>query len=319
MKLAVLAIGGNSLIRQRDRRSVEDQFVALSETMEHVADVVAAGWQVLITHGNGPQVNFILLRSDIAQNVAGLHRVPLDSCVADTQGAIGYQIQQALEAALTRRGLASRTATLVTRALVDPADPAFAADCDEGLAVGEFYSGDERDAITHEHPGWRLRESARGWQRVVPRPRPVDVVELDAVKALLASGHHVVAGGGGGIPVCDRQGRLDGMEAMVDKDLTSSLLARRLGAELLIISTGVEKVALNYGTPLETPLGVVKVDDMESYLAQGHFPRGNMGPKIRAAIDFVQDRGCCAIITCPDALGRALKGETGTHIQPQTA
>lgn len=317
MKLAVLAIGGNSLIRQRDRRSVEDQFAALCETMERVADVVASGWRVLITHGNGPQVNFILLRSDIARSVAGLHRVPLDSCVADTQGAIGYQIQQALEAALMRRGLAGRAATVVTRVLVDPADPAFqlAAE-DDGKLVGDCYSAGECGIIAREYPAWTLREGPRGWQRVVPRPRPVEVVEMDAIRALLASGHHVVAGGGGGIPVLERDGALVGVEALVDKDLTSSLLASRLGADMLIISTGVEKVALNYGTPLETPLDTVSVDEMERYLAQGHFPRGNMGPKIRAAIDFVRQGGGRAVITSPDALGRALGNETGTHIVP---
>ena len=207
-KLAVIAIGGNSLIKHRDKQSVEDQYLALCETMEHIADVIEQGWQVLITHGNGPQVGFIMLRSEIARAVAGMHIVPLVSCVADTQGAIGYQIQQSLDNVLKRRGLADktgRTVSLVTQVRVDIADPGFS---DPGKFVGEFYAEDQLAELHQQHPDWILKPDAnRGWRRVVPSPKPCEIIELDAIKNLLDSGFNVVAVGGGGIPVVRKIGR----------------------------------------------------------------------------------------------------------------
>ncbi|MFQ9491008.1 MAG: carbamate kinase [Bilophila wadsworthia] len=247
-KLAVIAIGGNSLIKHRDKQSVEDQYCAVRDD-EHIADVIQQGWQVLITHGNGPQVGFIMLRSEIARAVAGMHIVPLVSCVADTQGAIGYQIQQSLDNVLKRRGLTDktgRTVSLVTQVRVDIADPGFS---DPDKFVGEFYAEDQLAELHQQHPDWILKPDAnRGWRRVVPSPKPCEIIELDAIKNLLDSGFNVVAVGGGGIPVVRMPEGLFGVDAVIDKDLASSLLATQLGADMLAISTGVESVALNYGT-----------------------------------------------------------------------
>ena len=314
-KLAVIAIGGNSLIKHRDKQRVEDQYLALCETMEHIADVIERGWQVLITHGNGPQVGFIMLRSEIARAVAGMHIVPLVSCVADTQGAIGYQIQQALDNVLRRRGLAARTGrtvSLITQVRVDIADPGFA---DPDKFVGEFYNEEQLPELRQQHPEWLLRpDGNRGWRRVVPSPVPCEIIELDAIRCLLAEGFNVVAVGGGGIPVVRMPEGLFGVDAVIDKDLASSLLATRLGAEMLVVSTGVENVALNYGTPMQRPLHSVPVAEMEHYLSEGHFPAGSMGPKIRAAVDFIRNGGSEVVITSPEFLNAALTQGAGTHI-----
>lgn len=314
-KLAVIAIGGNSLIKHRDKQSVEDQYLALCETMEHIADVIQQGWQVLITHGNGPQVGFIMLRSEIARAVAGMHIVPLVSCVADTQGAIGYQIQQSLDNVLKRRGLTDktgRTVSLVTQVRVDIADPGFS---DPDKFVGEFYAEDQLAELHQQHPDWILKPDAnRGWRRVVPSPKPCEIIELDAIKNLLDSGFNVVTVGGGGIPVVRMPEGLFGVDAVIDKDLASSLLATQLGADMLAISTGVESVALNYGTPMQRPLHNVPVSEMERYLAEGHFPAGSMGPKIKAAVDFIRNGGSEVVITSPEYLNAALTKGAGTHI-----
>ncbi len=309
--LIVIAVGGNSLIRRRDRQSVEDQYDALCETMAHVADVIADGARVLITHGNGPQVGFILQRSDIAL-AAGMHPVPMPNAVADTQGSIGYQILQALGNELAKRGLPAPLAALVTQTLVDIRDPALHR---PDKFIGSFYSEAELPALSAARPDWTFkRDGERGWRRVAPSPEPLDIVELDAVKALLAAGFHVVAGGGGGIPVVQSPEGLRGVDAVVDKDLASALLANRLGARTLVISTAVERVCLWYGQPEERTLGRVTLAEMERYAAGGHFPPGSMGPKIRAAIRFLRGGGRDVIITSPETMSAALRGEAGTHI-----
>lgn len=314
-QLAVIAIGGNSLIKRRDKQSVEDQYQALCETMDHVADVIAKGWQVLITHGNGPQVGFIMLRSEIARAHSGIHIVPLVSCVADTQGAIGYQIQQALDNVLIKRGLldkAGKTVTVVTQVAVDPNDPKMLA---PDKFVGEFYDADQIENLKTQHPDWQLKEdSNRGWRRVVPSPKPKKIVELAAIKTLLAAGYNVVAVGGGGIPVMDTADGYQGVDAVIDKDLASALLARNLDADLLVISTGVDQVAINFGKPNEEKLSTVTAKQAEAYYQAGHFPAGSMGPKVRAAIDFINDGGKEVVITSPEFLDQALARSTGTHI-----
>lgn len=315
-KLAVIAIGGNSLIRHKDKKSVEDQYNALCETMRHVVCVLEAGWQVVVTHGNGPQVGFIMLRSEIARAVAGMHNVPLTSCVADTQGAIGYQIQQALDNELRLRGLLQgygRTVAVVTQVIVDPADPSFN---QPDKFVGEFYTEDQLGELREQHPDWIMKRDAnRGWRRVTPSPAPREIVERDSIQHLLAQGFNVVAAGGGGIPVVRTpEGLLLGVDAVIDKDLTSCLLANGLGADMLIISTAVERVALNFGSPAERGLDRVSVDEMRRYLDEGHFPAGSMGPKIRAAVDFIDNGGKEAIVTCPENLEKALAGRGGTRI-----
>ncbi|CAM2059873.1 carbamate kinase-like protein YahI [Desulfovibrionales bacterium] len=316
-RLAVVAIGGNSLIKRRDMCTVADQYRAICATAEHVADLIDLGWRVVVTHGNGPQVGFIMLRSEIAREVAGLHIVPLVSCVADTQGALGYQIQQALNNTLARRCLPEirrRVVTLITQVCVAADDPGFA---DPDKPIGEFYTSEQLPELTRLHPDWILKEDAqRGFRRVVPSPVPVEIVELSAINALVTGGFHVVAAGGGGIPVVATERGLEGCDAVIDKDLTSSLLATALGAELLTISTAVEQVSLNYGTPLATTLGQVSAADMERFLDQGHFAPGSMAPKIRAALNFIKGGGRRVVITGPEHLADAISRGVGTHIIP---
>jgi len=305
-----VAIGGNSLIKSADRQTVPDQWEAMAETAEHIAAMIAQGWDVVITHGNGPQVGFILLRSELASHV--LHTVPLDVCGADTQGAIGYMAQVTLDDALLRRGVRRQTATVVTRVVVDQADPAFQYPT---KPIGPFYTEEQAQRYREER-GWVVREDAgRGWRRVVPSPKPLEIVETAAIQTLLGAGFIVVGVGGGGIPVVrEAGGRLRGVEAVIDKDLASSLLARTIKADLFLISTAVERVALNYGKPGERFLERMTLEEAKRYLAEGHFPAGSMGPKIQASIDYLEAGGKEVLITSPEALERALAGETGTRI-----
>jgi carbamate kinase len=316
-KLVVLAIGGNSLIKDRAHKTVQDQYNAICETMEHVADLVLQGYRVVITHGNGPQVGFIMRRSEIARKVEGLHIVPLVSCVADTQGALGWQIQQALDNALRRRGIpdaVGKTVTVVTQVEVDPGDPAFK---DPGKPVGEFYDDDQLPLLKQQHPDWILKKDAnRGWRRVVPSPKPKRIVEKEAVSILIDEGFNVVTVGGGGIPVVNVNGDLKGVDAVIDKDFATTLLATAIGAPLMIISTGVRRVSLHFGTPEETPLKTATVTEMERYMEEGHFAPGSMAPKVQAAIQFLKNGGREVIITSPETLEEAVLGREGTHIIP---
>lgn len=310
--LAVIAIGGNSLILDSQKISVKDQYQAASETAHHVAALVAAGYRVVITHGNGPQVGFILLRSDLARNV--LHQVPLDSCVADTQGALGYQIGQTLANELKRQGIQKPIATVVTQVLVDNRDPAFS---NPTKPIGSFYTEEEAEKHKTES-GWTLKEDAgRGWRRVVASPQPLRIVEEDTIRLLLEQDVVVIAVGGGGIPVRENeQGELEGCAAVIDKDLASCLLAKNLKADLFIISTGVDKVAVDFKKPTQRELDRLTVAEAKKYLAEGQFPAGSMGPKIEAAIDFLEHGGKEVIITQPFLLEEAIAGRNGTHLVP---
>jgi carbamate kinase len=312
-KVAVVAIGGNSLIKDGTHQTVEDQYAAARETTRHIADMVQAGWDVAIGHGNGPQVGFILRRSEIAARVEGMHEVPLDVCGADSQGAIGYALQQNLQNWLFQRGIHKDVATVVTQVLVDRNDPAFHK---PSKPIGGFM--DEAEAKRREATmGWSVVEDAgRGWRRVVASPLPKEVVELDTVKALLAAGVIVITVGGGGIPVVDPgNGVYEGTAAVIDKDYASSLLAQSIGADLFLISTAVEKVALDYGKPEQRWLDRITLSQARRYLDEGtHFAKGSMAPKIQAIIWYLEAGGKHAIITTPENIGRALRGETGTHI-----
>lgn len=312
-KLTVISIGGHSLIGRRNKQSVEEQYAALCETMSHVADIIASGRQALITHGNDPQVDFIMLRSEIARAAAGMPMAPLDSCGAATQGSIGYRIMLALGHELRRRGLpADKLAALVTRTRVAGDDPALA---DPDTFVGEWYDDAQVPGLARLHPSWVLRRDAgRGWRRVVPSPEPLEVLELPAIKALLDAGFHVVAAGGGGIPVCDTPDGLQGVEAVIDKYLATALLANALGAETLLMSTAVDQISLDFGTPDQTPLGRVSVDDMERWQAEGRFPPGDMELKLKAALRFLRHGGREVIITSPEHMREALEQGKGTHI-----
>ncbi len=310
--LAVIAIGGNSLIADNSKRTVFDQYRAAGETSKHIAALVAAGYRVVITHGNGPQVGFILLRSDLAKDK--LHEVPLESCVADTQGAIGYQVGQTLANELRNRGTERQIATVVTQVEVDPADPAFSAPT---KPIGPFYT--EAEAHRYEAGnGWVLKEDAgRGWRRVVASPKPISIIEEETIRLLLDQGVVVIAVGGGGIPVVrDAAGMLSGRAAVIDKDLASCLLAKNLHADLFIISTGVDKVAVDYKKPTQRDLDRLTVAEAERYMAEGEFPAGSMGPKIAAAVDFLKSGGKEVIITQPHLLAAAIRGENGTHLVP---
>ena len=314
--LAVIAIGGNSLISKKNKKSVEDQYDAIRVTVRHIADVIESGRQVCITHGNGPQVGFILLRSEIARKQTGMHPVPLVSCVADTQGAIGWQIQQALSNELRDRGnmAAGRVISLVTQVRVDADDPGFDA---PDKYVGEFYDEAELPGLKAQHPEWVLKQDAdRGWRRVVPSPVPREIVELDAVRALLADGFNLITVGGGGIPVVtDTRNDLRGVDAVIDKDLASCLLANELKAGLFVISTGVEKVCVNFGKPDQKELFSVTSAEIRGYYDEGQFPAGSMGPKIRAALDFLDNGGEEVIITNPENMKIAMSGNGRTHIK----
>ena len=314
-KLAVVAIGGNSLIKDEKHQSVEDQYRAAQETCYHIADMIEAGWDVAIGHGNGPQVGFILRRSEIAAKVEGMHEVPLDVCGADSQGAIGYALQQNLQNELYRRGIRKPVATVVTQVLVDKDDPAFK---NPSKPIGGFMNESEAKR-RRDDMGWDVVEDAgRGWRRVVASPIPREVVELEAVKTLLEAGTIVITIGGGGIPVIDAGDHdYKGVAAVIDKDYASSLLARLIKADLFLISTAVEKVAINFGKPDQKWLDRIALVEAKQYLVEGtHFAKGSMAPKIQAVIWFLEAGGKQALITNPDNIGSALKGETGTWIIP---
>ncbi len=311
-QVAVVAVGGNSLIKDEKHRAVADQYAAACESMHHIADMIQAGWEVVITHGNGPQVGFILRRSELARHE--LHEVPLDYCGADSQGAIGYMFQRALDNEFRVRGLAKPVAAVVTQTVVDRADPAFQK---PSKPIGSFMT--EVDAKARaDSDGWVVVEDAgRGWRRVVASPIPKRIVEADVIRALIKAGIVVVGVGGGGIPVIeDERGDLVGVEAVIDKDFGAALLANVIGADLFVISTAVEKVALNYNKPNQQWLDRVTLAEARQHFAEGHFAKGSMGPKIQAVISFLDRGGKQALITDPANIGRALAGETGTWIVP---
>lgn len=313
-RIAVVAIGGNSLIKDKQHQTVEDQYEAIKETAHHIADMVEAGWEVVIGHGNGPQVGFILRRSEIAHKVEGMHEVPLDVCGADSQGAIGYALQQNLQNELHLRNVIKHVTTVVTQVLVDQADPAFKI---PSKPIGGFMDQDEAQRRATEM-GWTVVEDAgRGWRRVVASPLPKEVVEFEPIKALVEAGVIVIAVGGGGIPVIDIGNRqYKGTAAVIDKDFASSLLAQLLGADLFLISTAVEKVAINFGKPNQEWVDKMTLAEVNRYLAEGgHFAKGSMEPKMKAIAWFLETGGKQAIVTNPENIGRALKGETGTSIE----
>ncbi len=312
-KLIVIAIGGNSLIKGPRYQRVEDQYAAICETTGPIVDLIEDGYRTVISHGNGPQVGFILRRSEIAYMHEGLHFVPLASCVADTQGAIGYQIQQALENEFNRRQLNQKAVAVITRVEVNPDDPSFT---DPDKPIGSSYDEQQVLNLQKDHPDWTvIHDVGRGYRRAVPSPMPLRIVELDAIETLVRQGFCVVATGGGGIPVIRLDdGTLEGRDAVIDKDHASSLLATHLKADILLISTAVDHVFLNFGTADQKALDVVNLTEAKRLMAEGHFAAGSMLPKIKAAIDFINHGGEMVIITSPQLLKAAIKGEAGTRI-----
>jgi carbamate kinase len=311
MPKLVLAIGGNSLIPDKEHQSVQDQYAAADETSDHVAGLIEQGWDVAVSHGNGPQVGFILRRSELASNE--LHEIPLDYCGADTQGAIGYMLQQNMVNDFEERGIEKNVVTVVTQVEVDPDDPAFT---HPSKPIGSFM--DEEEAFRRrDDEGWDIKEDAgRGWRRVVASPQPMKIIELDVIKGLLDAGVATIAVGGGGIPVVrNSEGRLEGIAAVIDKDLASALLATQVDADLLLISTAVEQVALDFGKPEQRWIDQMTLAEVKGYLDEGtHFAEGSMAPKMRAVVQFLEAGGKEALITNPANLERAMAGETGTRI-----
>ena len=307
---AVLAIGGNSLIKDKDHIALSSQYQAVKATSKYIAALIAEGLSMVITHGNGPQVGFIYRRGELARHELPL--IPLDICGADTQGAIGYMIQKALLNEFRERGITKKVTTVVTQTIVDRDDPSFE---HPSKPIGSFM--EEEEALTNKKEfGWQVAEDAgRGFRRVVPSPIPKEIIELDVIGLLVKEGYIVIAVGGGGIPVIrDEHGDIEGVEAVIDKDLGSSLLARHLGADTFIISTAIDAVYLNFGKENQKSINRATLSEMKRYLAEGHFKPGSMKPKIEAIIQFLEGGGKKAIVTSPENLLKAVKGEAGTTI-----
>jgi carbamate kinase len=311
MPKVVIAIGGNSLIPDKDHQSVEDQYAAAAITDQHIAELVKDGWDVAISHGNGPQVGFIMRRSELSRGE--LHEIPMDVAGADTQGAIGYALQQNLVNDFRAMGIDKSVATVVTQVEVSATDPAM---INPSKPIGTFLDEEEAKRRRDEE-GWDVAEDAgRGWRRVVASPHPQRIVEIDVIRQLIDSGVVVICVGGGGIPVvADEDGDLHGVAAVIDKDLASALLALEIDADMLLISTAVEKVALNFGTPEQEWVDHFTLAELKRYLDEGgHFAEGSMAPKMRAVVQFLEGGGKEALITNPENIERAVAGETGTRI-----
>jgi carbamate kinase len=306
----LITLGGNAILPARGTGTFEEQCAITRVTMQPIARMVEEGSEIVLSHGNGPIVGNILIRNEAVRDQ--IPPMPLDVCGADSQGGIGYMMQNLLQNELRRLGLERPVATLVTQVVVDERDPAFRRPT---KPIGPFYTEERARQLTREK-GWTVVEDAgRGYRRVVPSPQPLEIVEIEAIRRLLKAGAIVIAAGGGGIPVTREWDQsLHGVEAVIDKDLASSLLARMLGFETLVIVTRVEKVALHYRKPAQRDLDDVTADELARYAEEGHFPSGSMGPKIQAAIEFIRGGGSRVIITAPERLSEAIAGETGTHV-----
>ena len=311
----VIALGGNALIKDDSRCSIDDQLAAVQEMAGYISDFLSHGYDVVITHGNGPQVGFILRRSELAFEAGELHFVPLKNCVANTQGAIGYQLQESLGNIFAERGITATPVSIVTLVEVDADDRSFE---NPTKPIGVYYHKEKVDSLLKKHPDWHIvHQGEKGYRRVVPSPRPARIVEIEAIRALADNGFVVVAGGGGGIPVVkNSQGSLSGVNGVVDKDLTAALMAAELGAKLLIITTAVKHVHLEYGTPAAQPLEQITVAEARELIEHDQFEAGSMLPKIEAAVDFINRGGDRVIITSPENLVSSIQQGTGTHIVP---
>jgi carbamate kinase len=311
-KLAVIAIGGNSLINEKKAVTFDSQYGNVYDTCKHIIKLIEKGYKVVITHGNGPQVGFVLRRAELAKHE--LHMIPLDACGANTQGSIGYQIQRAMLNCFKDFNIPPKTvATIVTQCLVDKEDPSFLS---PSKPIGSFMSKDV--ALAHKaSENWNVIEDAgRGWRRVVASPLPKKILEIEAIKMLLENDMIVIAAGGGGIPVIETDGNYWGAEAVIDKDFATCLLAKELNADLFIISTAVDEVYLNFHTDNAQKISEMNTEEAKQYIDEGHFAKGSMLPKIKACIDFVDSTGNKALITSPKKLYCAMEGNCGTYIVP---
>ncbi|HND53312.1 MAG TPA: carbamate kinase, partial [Pirellulaceae bacterium] len=305
----VVVLGGNALVRPGDRPSMEGQLRRAREALEQLAPLLDDDTQLLISHGNGPQVGHILTR--VEQALGKAYALPLEVCVAESEGELGYVLEQALANVLTAQGRRRSSAVLLSQVVVDAADPALS---HPTKPIGVFYS--EQEAVELRRRGFAMTEDAgRGWRRVVPSPRPVEVLGVDVIRTLLDAGTIVIAAGGGGIPVVRSGSQLAGLEAVIDKDLTGALLADRLAADQFVILTDVPYAYRDYRQPSQTPIGRIDDASLQQLFDDGHFAAGSMGPKVEAALQFVRGgAGRCAIICNPESLGAALVGDAGTHV-----
>jgi len=304
----VVALGGNAISRQDEKGDIPDQIKNCHRTAEHLVDLVAAGHKVVVTHGNGPQVGNILRRVEAARS--SVYPLSLDICGAHSQGGIGYLLQREINNVFKKRGIDKIGYTIITQCLVDAQDPAFK---NPTKPVGPFFTREQIEPLIKG--GWNAIEDAgRGWRRVVPSPKPKAIVEEGVIKQAIEFGDVAICCGGGGIPVVETKGGLEGLEGVIDKDHATSLLARNIGADLMIITTGIEKVAINFNKPDQKELDRISVAEAGKFLAQGHFPAGSMGPKIQASINFTKATGNDVIITLPEMILAALEGRTGTRI-----
>ncbi len=310
-KRVLITLGGNAILPSRGTGTFEEQCAITRLTMQPIAEMVGAGVEVVLSHGNGPIVGNILIRNEAARDQ--IPPMPLDVCGADSQGGIGYMMQQSLQNELHRQSLDRTVVTVVTQIIVDERDPAFRRPT---KPIGPFYP-EERARLLAKEKGWTIVEDAgRGYRRVVPSPQPLEVVEIAAIRALVEDGMIVIAGGGGGIPVSRQwDGALHGVEAVIDKDLASSLLARLLGCDTLVIITGVDRVSVHFKKPEQRDLDVTTVGELERYQKEGHFPAGSMGPKVQAAIEFIRGGGQEVIITSPEKAREAIEGAAGTRVR----
>lgn len=309
-KIVIISIGGNTLIRSSEKGTIEEQFEHTKAAISHVIKIIEKDYKVVITHGNGPIVGNILIRNEAAKNI--IPPMPLYICNADSEGGIGFMIQQALYNQLRKNGIKRNVVTVVTQVVVDKNDPAF---LNPTKPIGPFYTKEEADILKNEKGWFMIEDSNRGYRRVVPSPRPLKVIEADAIKKLADAGAIVIAAGGGGVPVVELQnGDLTGIDAVIDKDLATSLLAKNIGAGLFINLTQTDKVYINFGKADQTGLNNISVNDVRKYLAQGEFASGSMGPKIEAAIEFLEAGGKEVIITTPELIEKAMEERAGTRI-----
>jgi carbamate kinase len=306
--MIVITLGGNAILSESGRGTIEEQIEVARVAMRGVADLLAAGIQVVLSFGNGPIVGNIVVRNEAARDIVA--PMPLDVCGADSQGGIGYMLQQVLGNELRRRGLERTVVSVVTQSVVDRNDPAFA---NPTKPIGPYYSKEEADRLAREK-AWTMREEKRGYRRVVPSPKPLQIVEWAAIRALIGKGFVVIGAGGGGIPVARVQGGLVGLEAVIDKDRAAAVLARQLDAERLVILTAVPQVSLDFGKATQRAIDRITTREARLHLSAGQFPPGNMGPKMEAAIEFVESGGDEAIITSPEELFAAMEGRAGTHV-----
>lgn len=308
-KKVVLAIGGNAIIKEGQKGTLEEQIQNINESVEPVLELIEQGNTVVITHGNGPQVGNSLIKNQMAESVVPAY--PLDVLDAETQGNLGYLIQQAFRNKMVERNINRPVATIVTQSVVSKDDPAFS---NPTKPIGPFYTQEELDKILETEEISYVEDSGRGYRRVVASPKPVTIVEKEAIQALLDKEITVITAGGGGIPVIEENGMLKGTDAVIDKDFASALLAAEINADFLFILTGVEQVAIHFGTPQQQNLLEMTVEEALRYMEEGHFPKGSMGPKIEAAIMFLEKGGKNVIITSMDKLQDALDGKTGTRV-----